>query len=1001
MYSTADGLPSEMIHCMVRDSHGFLWFCTAEGLSRFDGHTFTTFGPDQGAPNRSVADFLETRDGELWVATTAGLSRFHPHSLRGAAMAGLRAPAVPLFELYRLPDGPSERRAVGLAESTDGGIWFLTNLALFRFSRSRKAFERIDLPFIGGFGTALFADRDGSLWLGLENALIHREPDGRLEKYGLAEGLPLLPGGKTRVSTIYRDRREHLWVGTWRGLCLLSSHPQPGKQSVERIYNDQDGLAGRVVDSVLETHDGKLWVGVEGGLSEAILGTGGKPDRFLSYTAQKQLNISDASETSVAQLTEDASGNLWMAAAGGAMRLARGGFTTYTTEDGVKDNGVRSIQEDRNGRLVIISGAYRSRFLQVFHEGGFVAITPLVPKWIDAFTWGSGQIHTQDHTGIWWVATSSGLCRYPKVKRVEELAYTMAQQVYTQKDGLPGQEIFRIYEDSSGDMWISVIGAEMTTRWSRAEDRFQSFKQGDDGRPLGTPTAFAEDRSGGVWMGFYWHDLARYHNGHFRVFQAEDGLPGGVVQALFLDHAGRMWVATSAGLARIDNPEAARPQFKTYNTGSGLSSNYVWCVTEDTWGRIYAGTQSGVDRIDPETGRIRHYSQGEGIRATSQAYRDHQGVLWFASAGLKRLVPRPDDGSQTRPPIRIARIAVRGKDLPISELGETQVEGLRLPVAQTPMEIEFASVSFEIGESIRYQYKLDASEWGPPVDLPRVTYASISPGKYRFEVRAVNTDGLTSSAPAFVAFTILPPWFQSWWFLSSSVVLLCLSVWAAHRYRLRQALELERVRTRIATDLHDDVGSSLTQIAILSEVAQRHMQTDATQAAAPLTRIADLSRELVDSMSDIVWAINPQRDHVSDLAYRMRRFASELLPPRNIELEFHAPADGETALGAEIRRQVFLVFKECVNNIVRHSGCKRAEIRLHTDRHCLWLHVRDDGKGLAESGNGHSHGLASMEQRVRSLRGGWEISSEPGKGTAILVSIPLDREPARKRPLRK
>jgi signal transduction histidine kinase len=555
------------------------------------------------------------------------------------------------------------------------------------------------------------------------------------------------------------------------------------------------------------------------------------------------------------------------------------------------------------------------------------------------------------------------------------------------------RSLARLYEDTSGDIWISVIGANTVTLWSRAENRFQNFQQGDGNRPLGTPTAFAEDRSGGVWMGFYWRDLARYHNGHFRVFTAEEGLPRGVVSALLLDHAGRMWVATSAGLARIDHPEAARPQFRIYNTASGLYSNYILCVTEDSGERIYAGTLRGLDRIEPETGHIRHFGTEDGIPPVGQAYRDRKGVLWFGSIGVKRFVPPPNDGVQAPPSIRITRLAVHGKELPISELGESHIDGLRLPVAETPIEIDFSSLSFEIGETIRYQYKLGASEWGPPVDSPRVTYASISPGKYRFEVRAINSEGLTTSPPAFVAFAILSPWWQRWWFLSSTALFIFLAASAAHRYRLRQALALERVRTRIATDLHDDVGTSLTQIAILSEVVRRQMETDATQAAAPLARIADLSRELVDSMSDIVWAINPRRDHLGDLIYRMRRFASDLLPPRNIELEFHAPADGEnTALCAEVRRQVFLVFKECVNNIVRHSGCRRVEFGLHIQQHRLLLWVHDDGKGLSVPGNGHGHGLASMEQRIRSLGGEWKISSEPGHGTAVSVSVPLGHD---------
>jgi signal transduction histidine kinase len=336
---------------------------------------------------------------------------------------------------------------------------------------------------------------------------------------------------------------------------------------------------------------------------------------------------------------------------------------------------------------------------------------------------------------------------------------------------------------------------------------------------------------------------------------------------------------------------------------------------------------------------------------------------------------------------------------PISEMGESRIERLRLRPTENQVQVEFAGLNFGVGETLRYQYKLEGTErdWAPPTDSRSVNYAVLPPGSYRFLVRAVNTEGVASPAPASLEFMILPPFWLRWWFWTAAVGAITLLAVAAHRYRLRHALELERVRTRIATDLHDDIGSSLTQIAILSEVARRHMGTDAAQASPPLARIADLSRELVDSMGDIVWAINPRRDHLGDLVHRMRRFASEMLPARNIQFDFQAPASGEdTALGAEVRRQVFLVFKECVNNIVRHSGCRRAEFGLHIQQHRLLLWVRDDGHGMSVSGNGHGHGLASMEQRIRDLGGEWKISSEPGRGTAVSVSVPLGHELARK-----
>jgi signal transduction histidine kinase len=554
--------------------------------------------------------------------------------------------------------------------------------------------------------------------------------------------------------------------------------------------------------------------------------------------------------------------------------------------------------------------------------------------------------------------------------------------------------IYGMYEDSRGDVWISVVGPNDVERWSRATGVIEKFEHDARGEPLGTPTAYAEDRAGNIWMGLYWRDLACYRNGRFQVFRNPGGLPGHVTD-LLVDHAGRLWVATSSGLARVDKPEAERPEFKVYTVHSGLSSDNVHCVAEDLSGRIYLCTGRGIDQLDPESGRVRHYTEADGLPfpgTARVAYRDRHGILWFGGNGLSRFVPQPEASTARRPAIRITRLSVRGRELPVSELGEDQIAGLRLRPAEDQLQIDFASLNFGIGETIRYQYKLEGLDrtWGPLASSQSVTYAGLRPGDYRFSVRAVDVTGVTSQTPASITFAIMPPLWQRWWFLTLAVAVMALAAWYAHRYRLARLLELERVRTRIATDLHDDIGSSLTQIAVLSEVARANAGVEGTTADARLARIADLSRELVDSMSEIVWAINPQRDNLGDLAYRMRRFASDLLVSRAIEIEFVAPEDaGDTALRAEVRREAFLIFKEGVQNIVRHAQCRRVEVDLHVDQHRLVLRLSDDGKGVGVETNGRGHGLANMRQRARALGGELRISSEPGRGTVIILSVPL------------
>jgi signal transduction histidine kinase/ligand-binding sensor domain-containing protein len=986
-YTTADGLPSNSVYCLVRDSRGFMWFCTSEGLSRYDGYGFTNYGVDQGLPDDGVIHFLETRDGEYWVATASGISRFLPGISLETDQTGGKSRRF--FDVYRLePNEYFNRWPLQLAEAPDGRIWCLTTDGLYRLDRTRKQFEAIETGALSGY-TSLFQERDGSLWLGDVAALYRRLPDGRKELYHKAEGLPVSQDGLVGVHAILRDRDERLWIATSNGLCRMSAHPAPGKASVERVYTRRDGLTDDVVVSLFQSRDGTIWVATQYGLSRFVPGLGKTADRFRSYTPRRGLDLPGV-DANFAHFAEDNRNNLWIGGFG-AKRLALSGFTVYTVEDGLATNNVQSLFEDREGRLIAVTG-YPWTF-NVFNSERFLPIVPRVPKDIIRANWGHWQIQFQDHAGAWWVpAGKQGLCRYPRVRHIEDLAHTLPEKVFTERDGLPGWGYAcALFEDSRGDVWISTRAPNSLVRWSRADGLIHNFRPAQGGMQVWK--AFAEDRAGNVWISLSIHHVTRYREGRFEVFTPAEGLPEGEVTSLFLDHAGRLWLGSSrGGLARVDDPTAVRPRFSVYTTRSGLASNSILCITEDAWGRIYAAGR-GIDRLDPETGRVRHFGEADGLRFSTPpqvAYRDRYGALWF---GATRLMPTQEEPPP--PAIRITRLRVRGVERPISEMGESRIEGLRLRPTENQVQVEFGSLNFEVGETIRYQYKLEGTErdWAPPADSHSVNYAVLSPGSYRFLVRAVNTEGVASPAPASLEFTILPPFWLRWWFWTAAVIALALAAVSAHRYRLRHALALERVRTRIATDLHDDIGSSLTQIAILSEVVRRHMETDAAQAAPPLLRIADISRELVDSMSDIVWAINPRRDHLGDLTYRMRRFASDILPARNIEFDFQVPAAAEdTALGAEVRRQVFLVFKECVNNIVRHSGCRRAEFGLKVQQHRLLLWVHDDGKGLSVPGNGHGHGLASMEQRIRSLGGEWKISSEPGHGTAVSVSVPLGHD---------
>jgi len=406
------------------------------------------------------------------------------------------------------------------------------------------------------------------------------------------------------------------------------------------------------------------------------------------------------------------------------------------------------------------------------------------------------------------------------------------------------------------------------------------------------------------------------------------------------------------------------------------------------------GTGRGLDRITLATGQIKHFTTADGLTPGEivAASRDRSGALWFATQkGLSRFVPEAS-ASSTAPPILINGLRVMGSSQHVSALGEKEVSLPDLLSGQNQIQIDFVGLSFAAGDVLRYQYKLEGSgaDWSAPTEQRTVNFASLSPGRYQFLVRAVNSEGAASEQPAVVIFTILPPIWQRWWFVTLMLMTGALAVYALYRYRVARLLELERVRTRIASDLHDDIGSNLSLIAGLSEMLRQQARQVDSQIAERLAVIANASRQSVEAMGDIVWAVNPKRDNVIDLAHRMRRFASDSLAARNIEFHLDAPKPNQNVkINAELRREVFLVFKEGINNIARHSGCKTAAATLKIERGTIILELNDDGHGFDESNVDEGHGLESMRRRADKLRGKIDVNSQTRAGTTMILTAPI------------
>ena len=1371
-YSTADGLVHNRVMRIVRDSRGFLWFCTAGGISRFDGNKFANDTIETGLPAPVINDFVEAGNGVFWIATNSdGVVRFDLSTNGSSSRPESR------FTVFKVGAEAATNRVNALYADRTGLLWAGTDGGLFYCDvNHEREFHSVQLniaahPDISIQVWAIVEDKSGGLWIGTRYGLVRRFPDGRLVHYRIRPS-----ESSDTILALLIDKQDRLWLGHQSGALVYQPNLSPSSSVEYSISPINSGsqqyvTSGTEVQGLYQASDGRIWIAESGG---GIVEYDDHTTR--RYVATQRLRDRQGG------FAEDRDGNLWVTTeSNGALRVTRHGFLSYGEPEGL-GRLIGSIFENPSGELYTFSSVWR---ISRFDGKAFTSVRPNLPASVTDLSWRERTGLLQDHNGEWWIATSEGLFRFPRVSRIEELARAHPLAVYTTQTGLANNDLTRLFEDSRGDIWISsfVPARVVVTRLDRRSGVFYLYSDTHGLRPFTSVNVFCEDKAGQVWAGLREGGLLRYANGKFTQFGENQGIPAGGINSLYVDQLGRIWAAIhQKGLSRIDDPASDQPKVVVYSKAQGLNTNVIHQVTGDADGRIYACSNRGIDRLEPETGRVKHFSEASGLTGGEfqAAFRDRNGVLWFGtSRGLIRLIPE-DDREFPPSPVYISGIRISGVVYPISELGERDVSALEIPAGQNNVEIDYFALSFGMADALSYQYRLEGSnaDWTTPTDQRTVNFANLAPGSYRFLVRAVNLDGPDIESVATVGFKIMPPFWQSWWFIALLILIVASVLFAFDRYRVarmrelntaltesrtlteqltrqravlskanrtlaleasvtgiisdsesladaasrilqevcevtdchkaelwevdpptralrsvaiwnkdsvvgepakpdkdstaqgfrsadplpgdddsrndaqglsepvrqpsdtdvanksfgfpillgsevlgilklstrnnrepdaelqemmstigshlgqlidrtrtegarkeaeairvwkarssllraelgiamaqhapiqlilqqcseaivrnldgafariwllnhtdnvlelqasagmythidgahskvpvgkfkigriaeqrtplltndvvndpnvsdkewakkegmvafagypllvedhlvgviamfaRHALsqdaldalgsvadtisqgierkraeealvksreerlaELERVRRRIATDLHDDIGSSLTQIAILSEVAHQHVDRGDQRALEPLTNVIRISNELVDAMSDIVWAINPKKDHLSDLLQRMRRFASDVFTSRNIAFRFNTTADNNIELGANLRREIFLVFKETVNNTVKHSGCSHAEVVFNVEGDWLTLIVTDDGKGfdaaaVAAGGSERTsrwrggNGIVSMRKRAVEMGGDFNIASKTGEGTTSTLRVPVSR----------
>ena len=474
-------------------------------------------------------------------------------------------------------------------------------------------------------------------------------------------------------------------------------------------------------------------------------------------------------------------------------------------------------------------------------------------------------------------------------------------------------------------LWIGTFGGGLN-KFDKKTEKFTSYKNiSNDPFSISDNRVICvfEDSEGILWLGTFGGGLNRYDKelNRFIRYGEIDGLRSYVVYGIVEDRHKNLWLSTNNGIFKYARDDES---FTQYDLSDGVQSlefnGGAYCKTKD--GEIYFGGINGANSFYPD----------------SITYNSYIPDIVISS-------------------FKILNTTLRGNRREIT-----------LSDKENLFSFEFAALDYSNPEACRYAYMLEGfdNDWRYTDSKQRIAmYTNLAPGNYLFRVIGSNSDGLWNYKGANVRLTILPPFWQTWWFIAGSIVLILMTIYFVSTLKIRNQLAIERLKTKLAADLHDNIGSGLTEISILSELTSRELNNGAKNTPQNLKSISETARKLIDNMSDIVWVVNPKRDSLHDLIIRLKDSYYEVLASMGISLKTTNLDKLENVkLPMDYRQNLYLIFKEGVNNSLKHSKCNKIFLEVNIRGDVLEMILRDNGIGFNGAANDIRNGLRNMEERA-------------------------------------
>lgn len=1024
-FTTAEGLANNLVWNVTEDHSGNLWFATyGGGVSRYDGKSFTTFSVSEGLASEFVFEVMQDHDGNFWFGCDGGgVCKYNGNR----------------FIDFSIPSVFRKSVVSSIIEDRSGNIWFgIDGGGVSRYSMNRsnrpcndhtcshdlqissdceihqqelaRSFTTftVDHGLTSNLVRCMVEDHLGNLWFGTNGGGLirydvnranhpcinnickhdlsdkhdleahHKEICKSFTGFTTAEGLP-----NNSIQAIAEDYLGNLWLGTNGGVSRYD-----GKSFTN--FTTEHGLTSNIVMSITEDHAGNLWFGTDGGGITRYDGAS-----FINFSAAGGLG-----NNFVMSITEDQLGNLWFGTEGGGVsRYDEKFFTSFTTDQGLANNFVRCVTKDKSGNLW-----FGTKEGVIRYNG----------KSFTNFTMANGLPHrsvwnvTEDQQGNLWFGTHGG-----GVSRYDGTSFTN----FTSRQGLPNNFVRVIVSDHQGNLWFGSYGGGVSRYDGKSIINFST----DQGLINNFVFNITEDREGNILVGTQ-GGLSVFSNDQLSElskisdeinsdypplknlitnYTIEDGLPDNNVTQIQEHVNGKIYLGTNAGICELIGTGVHMKTGRIFNSSTGFPLRDVNigknAMFIDSKGIIWAGTSSektALVRFDPSA----LCQSNEPPQTVIQSLRvNEENICWY-NLQSKNIIKTRKDGATAI----VQEFLAYGKassdsnnDSMLKKFGTIRFDSISsfyplpqnlvLPHRHNRVSFEYASIEPAKPQLVKYQYMLEGYDknWSPVTKNTNATFGNLYGGNYTFKLKSQGPNGIWSE-PVSYSFTVLPAWYRTWWFYLLMAISLTGITYSIYRFRINQLLKVQAVRNRIATDLHDDIGSTLNSISIYSEVVKKELG----KPSRSLDMIGESSRKIIDAMSDIVWTINPENDNFENIMLRMRSLAYNLLRAKNIEFTFHADESlNQLSLPMEVRKNFYMIFKEALNNIVKYSKAVNVAIVLSKENNAVKLLIQDDGVGFDSSNHSHGNGLSNMKKRAAEMKAEINIASGINEGVKIELNF--------------